>query len=58
MTQYEITQTAYALMAGGWTPEDEELFREEDAKQDRPLDADCIPLIFAEIRRITAEASE
>lgn len=58
MTQYEITETAYALIGGGWTADDEALFAEEDAKQDRPLDPDDIPRIFAEIRRITAEPTE
>ena len=55
MTAYEMTEHAYHLIAGGWTGADEELFREEDAKQDRPLTPDDITGIFQEIRRIERE---
>lgn len=55
MTEYEIMQTANALIGGGWTGEDEEFFREEDAKQERPLDPNDITKVFDKIRRIEKE---
>ena len=63
MTTYEMTEHACHLIDGGWTGADEDLFRTEDAKQDRPLDPDDITGIFAEIRRlerdrVTAEQSQ
>jgi hypothetical protein len=53
-----MTEHAYHLIDGGWTGTDEELFREEDAKQDRPLDPDDITGIFQKIRRIERNTAE
>jgi len=58
MTRYEARETALHLIDGGWTGEDEELFRAEDAKQDRPLESDDITAIFDELRAIEAEQKE
>ena len=58
MTKYEMTEHAYHLIDGGWTGADESLFREEDAKQDRPLAPDDITGIFEEIRRIERNTAD
>ena len=48
---YEIREIALALMGGGWTVADKELFIEENAKQDEEniISIDEIEAIFDEI---------
>ena len=60
MTDYEIREVANALMGGGWTGEDEEFFKEENAKQDEEniMSDDDIERVFTEIRRIEAEQAD
>ena len=49
---YDIREIALALMGGGWTSEDKDLFIEENAKQDEEniLTEDEIDRIFDEIK--------
>lgn len=48
---YEIREIALALMGGGWSSDDKELFVEENSKQDEEniLTAEEIDLVFQEI---------
>lgn len=52
-TDFEIREIALALMGGGWSSDDRELFVEENSKQDEEniLTAEEIDLIFQEIER-------
>jgi hypothetical protein len=54
MTQYEAREIAYHLIDGGWSGNDEEFFREENAKQETPLTDDEITMVFNEMRKIEA----
>ena len=50
MSNYEARQCAYALIAGGWTCNDKDLFVAENAKLDDPLSDDSIDMIFKEMK--------
>ena len=53
MDAYMIREIAYALMGGGWTANDKNLFITENAKQDEEniLTDKEIDLIFEEINK-------
>lgn len=50
MSNYEARQCAYALVSGGWTCKDKELFIVENEKLDDPLSSDSIEMIFKEMK--------